>query len=222
MNILKSVYNFVSNLILYIFNILVPEDVKIDKILKIDPSDLFYLLPKSKANIRDIFVLFDYQNNITKSLVRSIKYKNNLKAKKIISQYLFDEIVSISSDKELFGGSLPILLPMPMSKKEKKERGFNQCEEIVRELEKLNNKNFEVRYDILFKTKETERQTKLSKQKRLENVLNCMQVLDNSKIKDRTVIVFDDVFTTLSTLKEAKRALLEAGSRKVIGLFIAH
>lgn len=222
MNILKSVYNFVSNLILYIFNILVPEDVKIDKILKIDPSDLFYLLPKSKANIRDIFVLFDYQNNITKSLVKSIKYKNNLKAKKIISQYLFDEIVSISSDKELFGGSLPILLPMPMSKKEKKERGFNQCEEIVRELEKLNNKNFEVRYDILFKTKETERQTKLSKQKRLENVLNCMQVLDNSKIKDRTVIVFDDVFTTLSTLKEAKRALLEAGSRKVIGLFIAH
>ncbi len=222
MNILKSVYNFVSNLILYIFNILVPEDVKIDKILKIDPSDLFYLLPKSKANIRDIFVLFDYQNNITKSLVKSIKYKNNLKAKKIISQYLFDEIVSISSDKELFGGSLPILLPMPMSKKEKKERGFNQCEEIVRELEKLNNKNFEVRYDILFKTKETERQTKLSKQKRLENVLNCMQVLDESKIKDRTVIVFDDVFTTLSTLKEAKRALLEAGSRKVIGLFIAH
>jgi competence protein ComFC len=222
MIIIKSAYKLIHNFILKIFNILVPEDIKIDKILKINSDDLYSLLPKSKVSIKDIFVLFDYQNNTIKILIKSIKYRNNLKVKKLISRYLYDEIVSICSDQSLFSGNIPILLPMPMSKKEKKERGFNQCEEVVKELEKLGNKNFEVRYDVLFKTKETLRQTKLSKTKRIKNVVNSMRVFDNSKIKDRTIIVFDDVFTTLSTYNEARRVLLKGGSKKVMGLFIAH
>jgi competence protein ComFC len=224
MTILKLIRSWVEKLVEFIQNILVPEDIKIQKLLDLPAGIMRDLLPKSAVYSKDIFVLFDYQNKIIRLIVKSIKYKNNAGLRKRIAGFLYEEIVDISSEIALFEGSPPLLIPMPMSKIEKRKRGFNQCEELVREIKKLGGDNIEVSYNTLKKIRETERQTKLSREERLLNIKNSMAVseTDFSKIKNKVVIVLDDVYTTGASLLEARRALLAAGARRVIGLFIAH
>ena len=102
-------------------NLLVPEESRIQRLLFLEPSKLQELLPRSVVHSKDILVLFDYSNKIVRLIVKSIKYKNNLNLKKIIAKYLYEEIIDLSSDIALFEGVPPILVPMPMSRKEKKK-----------------------------------------------------------------------------------------------------
>ena len=222
MFILKSATNWIKKLLKTLVNFLVPEDLKIQKLLALPVGTMQELLPKSPVYSKDIFVLFDYHHKIVRLIIKFIKYKNNASLRKRIAVYLYEEILDISSEITLFEGSLPILVPMPMSKKEKRNRGFNQCEELVREIKKLGGENIEVFYNILKKIRETKRQTKLNREERLENVKESMAVFDFSKIKNRPIIVLDDVYTTGASLLEARRALTSAGAKRVIGLFIAH
>lgn len=252
MNLSNKLIKWWKKLIETIQDILVPEDRKIQKLIDLDLWVMKDLLPKSAVCMKDVFVLFDYQNKIVKLIVKSIKYKNNKNLKERIAKYFYEEIISISSDISLFSGKPPIILPMPMSKKEKQNRGFNQCEEICREIKKLD-PNLEIYYNVLQKTKETERQTKLSREEREINVKDSMCVFLGSKAtiktqypgqsegkshaksptlsnntliptttKNRVCIIIDDVFTTGASFKEARRALLSSGAHSVYGLFIAH
>ncbi len=221
MPLLKLIKSWVEKILGFIQNILVPEDIKIQKLLNLPTGVMRDLLPKSAVYSKDIFVLFDYQNKIVRLIVKSIKYKNNASLRKKIAIYLYEEIVDISSEIALFEGSSPLLVPMPMSKLEKKKRGFNQCEELVKEIKKLGGENIEVSYDTLKKIRETKRQTELNREERMKNIMNSMEA-ENKIIKNRVVIVLDDVYTTGASLAEARRVLLSAGTKRVIGLFIAH
>ncbi len=218
---MKTFKKWVKRLIATIQNLLAPEDAKIQKLLDFPAGIMRDLLPKSPVYMKDVFVLFDYQNKIVRLIVKSIKYKNNANLRKRIAVYLYEEIIDMSSDIALFEGAPPLLVPMPMSKKEKRKRGFNQCEELVREIKKLGGDNIEVSYDTLKKIRETERQTKLSREERILNVMNSMEA-ESKIIKNKTIIVLDDVYTTGASLSEARRALLSAGAKRVIGIFIAH
>ena len=233
MPILKSASNWVKMALKTIQDLLVPEDIKIQKLLDLPTGTMRDILPKSPVYSKDIFVLFDYQNKIVRLIVKSIKYKINVNLRKRIAGYLYEEIVDISSEIALFEGAPPLLVPMPMSKDEKRNRGFNQCEELVREIKKLGGQNIEVSYNTLKKVRETERQTKLGKEERVENIKNSMCAFLRNEMTtkmqhpersegERVVIVLDDVYTTGASLLEARRALLSAGAKRVIGLFIAH
>jgi len=202
-------------------NILVPENIKVQKLLGLPLGTLRELLPKSPLYMKDIFVLFDYQNKIVQFIVKSIKYKNNVSLRKRLSVYLYEEILDITSDIGLFEGTPPILVPMPMSKAEKRKRGFNQCEELAKEIKKIGGENIEVSYNTLKKIKETERQTVLSKEERFKNVKNSMTA-NLGLYNNRTFIVLDDIYTTGASFSEARRALLLSGARRVVGIFIAH
>ena len=221
MKILITLTNWWKSLVVSIQNLLAPEDVKIQKLLDFPLGVLRDLLPKSPVYIKDIFVLFDYQNKIVRLIIKSIKYKNNANLRRRIATYLYEEIVDISSEVTLFEGSTPLLVPMPMSKKEKRNRGFNQCEELAREIKKMGESNIEVSYNTLKKTRETERQTKLSREERALNVMDSMEA-DSKITKNKIIIVLDDVYTTGASFSEARRALLASGARRIIGIFIAH
>jgi len=224
MKILETLVNWWQKIIEFGQDLLVPENIKTQKLLNIPVGMMRNILPQSSTRVKDVFVLFDYQNKIVQFIIKSIKYKNNANLRKRVAQYLYEEMIDISSEITLFEGTQPILVPMPMSKIEKRKRGFNQCEEIAKEIKKLSGENLEVFCDILKKIRETERQTNLSRIDRLKNVKNSMIVSDNNfgKIKNRTVVVLDDVYTTGASFSEAKRALLSAGARRIMGLFIAH
>ena len=230
MFILKSATNWIKKIVEILLTILIPEDLKIKNILNISAGEIRGLLPKSPVYSDNIFVLFDYHHKMVRQIIKAIKYKNNRGLRKKIAILLYEEIIDISSEIALFEGKPPLLIPMPMSKKEKRNRGFNQCEELCKEIKKLAGDNIKISYNTLKKVKETERQTKLSREARLENIKNSMTVLDSARswtsgrkeMSNNTVIVLDDVYTTGASLLEASRALTSAGAKRVIGIFIAH
>lgn len=221
MKYLKKLRYLFNTLLYFLSDFLVPEDKQIERLVKMDPSKMRSILVRSVVRLQDISVLFDYHNSIVRLLIKNLKSKNNPQVRKKLALFLYEEIVELASDITLFTGSPPILVPMPMSKDEKSKKGFNQCEELCREIARLSDGNIIVSYDALKKIRETKRQTSLGREARLKNVANSM-LADRKLVKDQTMIILDDVYTTLATFSEARRALLASSARSIHGLFLAH
>ena len=64
-------------------------------------------------------------------------------------------------------------------------------------------------------------QSLLPRQDRLINVKGAFTVTDSSKVKDKTILLVDDVLTTGTTLNECSRVLKEAGAKKIVVAVIA-
>ena len=136
-------------------------------------------------------------------------------------EYILDELI----DKALFSNfQKPIIVPIPISKNRLKERGYNQCSIIARELERIDgDSNFTLCEDALKKTKDSPSQTSVkNRKKRLQNIKGCFSVSNHEKIKGSNIILIDDVITTGATMNEASRILIEAGADQVICFAIAH
>jgi len=204
-----------------LFEIIVPEERKLSHLLALEPHSMRSLLPHSPARIKNVWILFDYHNKLIRFLIRRLKYKNNEAVRRRLAVFLYEELLENITEISLFEGEPPIIIPMPMSPKERRARGFNQCEMLCREIQKLSYGNLKFSYDALRKNRETSRQAELGRALRQINIKNSISA-ESSLIKNKSVIVLDDVFTTGASFSEARRALLDAGATKVYGIFIAH
>ena len=112
-----------------------------------------------------------------------------------------------------------IIIPVPMYKIKKQKRGYNQTELITKKIAK----NLELQEDskILLKIKNTKTQSKLNEKQRYENIKNVFNIKDNEKIKNKNIILFDDIITTGATINECARILKQNGATKVVVLAIA-
>ena len=100
-----------------------------------------------------------------------------------------------------------------------KERGFNQSEEIAKELSKI--LEIPALNDVLIKTKQTFNQVDLKKEERERNIKGAFFCQKRELIANRKILLVDDVFTTGSTMEESARILKEAGAAQVWGITVA-
>ncbi len=113
-----------------------------------------------------------------------------------------------------------IIISVPMYKKKKNQRGYNQSELIAKETAKKV-ENIEYRNDILIKIRNTAKQSSLNKEQRKENLKNAYVVNNNEYILNKNILIFDDIYTTGSTANECAKTLIEAGAKDVGILTIA-
>ncbi|MCX6806571.1 MAG: ComF family protein [Candidatus Berkelbacteria bacterium] len=113
-----------------------------------------------------------------------------------------------------------ILVPVPLHVSRESERGFNQA---VLLAEKIANKlDLKILKDSLIKTKKTISQTELNQVLRKRNIRGTFSFVgDRSKVKNRVVILIDDVWTTGSTMNECAKVLKKTGASRVWGLVLA-
>ena len=151
-----------------------------------------------------------YHDPRVTALVWEVKYYGTAGATALAGAYLSDLLLSIAGE-EL---GTPLLLPVPMHKARRRERGHNQtellCKSALAHIEGV----CEYAPRALVRTRATTPQQGLPKQVRLRNVDGSMTA-DASAVEGRVCIVLDDVTTTGATLAEAKRALRSAGARAV-------
>ncbi len=184
--------------------------------------------PAERESANWIFPLFDYRHPLVKKAVWLLKYKNKKPLAGIFAEVMYGRILEELSDLSTMENFIePILLPIPLSSKRYRERGFNQAELICKELMKISDLRYGVdmklEKDVLIKIKDTSHQAHIeNRSERLRNVVGSFAVKNNERIKRKNIILIDDVTTTGATLAEAKKILKQAGARKIIAFTIAH
>jgi ComF family protein len=152
-----------------------------------------------------------------KRLIQNFKYPPLIRElRKELSSIIISHFLLLDKKPDF---SNFVLVPIPLTKKKLRWRGFNQAEEIAKEIAKF----FKLTLisDCLIKIKETRDQTELSEKERKENVKGVFFVKNKEKIWEKNVLLIDDVFTTGATMEEAAKVLKEAGAKKIIGIVIA-
>lgn len=96
---------------------------------------------------------------------------------------------------------------VPMHTKDFEKRGYNQCELLAKELSYLLGIPYK---KTLVKVKHTKPQHKLSAKKRRKNLKGAFKVIDKKLVKDKSVLIIDDIVTTGTTLGECAKALQKA------------
>jgi ComF family protein len=108
------------------------------------------------------------------------------------------------------------VIPVPLHKIKRRQRGFNQAELIAQAaLKVLRTGRFVLGKDVLQRQRETQSQIGLTSHQRRENMRGAFAVTRAEEIRGREVLVVDDVYTTGTTVSECARVLRRAGASRV-------
>jgi ComF family protein len=103
------------------------------------------------------------------------------------------------------------LVPVPLSAKRERERGFNQSERLAAAL--AARLDLDV-WHVLLRTHFTSSQTRLTPEERLRNVSGAFRVTgDPARLRGAHLVLVDDVVTTAATLNACAAALFAGGTR---------
>src|SRR5271157_3902439 len=115
----------------------------------------------------------------------------------------------------------PLLVPVPLHKNKRGDRGFNQAELLARAAVKRLPQPLELAIAVLVRQRATISQVGLTREQRIENVRDAFCVRERERVRDRVVILVDDVMTTGTTLSECAGVLKKAGAEKVLAATVA-
>ena len=174
--------------------------------------------------VKGVTILFEYHDPLVHQAIRALKFKGNQIVAKLLAEVLYENIIETLAEKIQFEKFYnPVFIPMPSSNKRKQERGWNQCELVAVELAHLDiGKNFSIDTKSFIKNSYTETQVGKTRAERLHNLAGSFSVKNPDALRDRNIILFDDVVTTGATMSEAKKTLLSAGARKIWCVALAH
>ncbi len=171
-----------------------------------------------------IYSMYDYRDPIIKKTIWFLKYRGKKSLAKIFASAMYYQYMEELSELSIiYDFKNPTLIPIPLSKKRYMERGFNQSELLCKELLILSPTSFVLEKNVLLKQKDTPHQAHIKdRQTRLKNIIGSFYIKNPKIIKNKNIILIDDVTTTGATLSEAKKILKQAGAKKIIALTIAH
>ena len=151
--------------------------------------------------------IFKYDEIIRQKL---IEYKFQDKA------YMYKTFAKIILKNKKVCGFLEkydIIIPVPIHKKRRLKRGYNQTELIAKEICK--NISLELKTDVLIKQKNIKAQSELNKNERKQNIKNAFEIKNINEIIDKKILLFDDIYTTGSTVNECSKILKKAGAKQI-------
>jgi|JI8StandDraft_2_1071088.scaffolds.fasta_scaffold01710_11 ComF family protein len=136
-------------------------------------------------------------------LLHHIKYKNEPELAEMLGNWYGTELFESS-----LAQSFDIIVPVPLHPKKLKIRGYNQSDYFGRGLSKGLHTSYQD--NILVRNTHNATQTKKSRYQRWQNVNTIFSVSDALDIKNKSILIVDDVVTTGATLEACANTLLEA------------
>ena len=184
-------------------------------------------LPDSEGP-RNIFAAAHYDYEITRRAVWLLKYRGIKQLAEPLAELINTRCFSVKHRVFYFDKSEWIIIPIPLSSKRLRERGYNQAELIAKHLlDKIKTSDVEIKNigcltDVLYKKFHTESQVNVKdREKRLKNMKGSFGIKNPELIKNKNIILIDDVSTTGATISEAEKTLLKAGAKKIIAMVVA-
>ena len=154
--------------------------------------------------------LFQYTGEIRDTI---LKYKFNEKS------YIYRTFLEFAKNNEEMCSQIKkydIIIPVPVSKKRFKQRGYNQSALIAKNLAKT--LNIDYKENVLIKIKDNKPQSEMGQDKRKSNVKDVYKIKNKEKIYQKKVLILDDIFTTGNTVNECAKVLIENSANNV-GIF---
>ncbi|MFA5356208.1 MAG: ComF family protein [Candidatus Omnitrophota bacterium] len=153
---------------------------------------------------------------IVKELIRAFKYRGKDYLGPTLASLMTEFIKEYAIPVEL----MDMIIPVPLSNVRLREREFNQARILSENIARAFNK--ELSGDSLKRVKHTRNQAELEAGERLLNVKDSFAAVKKEIIKNRNILLVDDVLTTGATCSEAARALKGAGANVVFVLTLAN
>ena len=148
------------------------------------------------------------KKSVIQRMLHELKYKQNKECGRYLGTLLANEIVS--SD---WMCNVDVIIPVPLSKKRKFQRGYNQSVLIAEPLaEKF---GLTINDEAVVRTVNTETQTHKNREERWNSMQNIFKIEDISAIKNKHILVLDDVLTTGATIEVLCNVLLQESGAKV-------
>lgn len=160
---------------------------------------------------------FYRKDGAAQKLIHLLKYQGH----KDIGLFLGNQLGASISDSSEFN-SVDVIIPIPLHHKKFRRRGFNQSELIAEGIREIT--NIEIDTKAVFRAASSETQTKRSAYKRWENVSGIFKLADDNNLRNKHVLVVDDVITTGSTMEACLNALMpiEGISLSVAAIAYSH
>lgn len=156
----------------------------------------------------------NYQKN-ARALIHQFKYKNKI----YLSLPLAELMIDFIQQYHLPLNHCDYLIPIPLSPAKLREREFNQAEVLAKRIAG----HFGIRLlsGNLKRIRNTHAQADLDKESRWRNIAGAFKITNPDTIKEKTILLLDDVLTTGATASEASRVLKNAGASAVYVLTLA-
>jgi ComF family protein len=168
---------------------------------------------KENANTFDgIFVASYYHDMLLQKMIHLYKYRFIRDLSQPLALLLAQAIQN---------STLPtpdIIIPVPLHKRRERWRGFNQSAELANALDLHICLNTDILLRVRYTTPQVQMKNKIGRQ---ENLSNAFVVTDELQIKNKNILLIDDVVTTGTTLHECSRTLKNAGAKSVFCLVLA-
>ena len=195
------------------------------------PQIVSLAVNKEEIEPLSVTALLPYRTELIQSLVLEAKFEKNRRAQALLGSVVTDYI-KVWSKTRTFEGQPPpnmILVPLPLGEKRRKERGYNQVEEVslfAMQTLHADDDVFTIRLatDLLMRVRETAPQMTLGKAARLLNMREAFGLAHPTSPLDPslTYILLDDVVTTGASLAAAHDTLIKAGAKQILVLALAH
>ncbi len=150
---------------------------------------------------KDKFFIYKYQD-IIRNLLLNYKFND--------ASYLANSFAYlIKNNKKIYSilKSYDIIIPVPLHKKRMNERGYNQTELIAKKL------GIPVETNCLIKTKNIKPQSTKKAKERQIDIKNVFAIQNVEKIKNKKLLLLDDIYTTGSTANECIKTLSKATNK---------
>jgi ComF family protein len=147
-----------------------------------------------------------------RELVHLLKFHGVKPAANVLGQMLGEAIAKLDL------GDKVLVIPVPLYRAKRRQRGFNQAEMIARAAIRVSpaREGLQLAPDILLRTRDTHSQIGLTSHQRRENLRGAFSVVRATEVTGREVLLVDDVYTTGTTASECARVLRRAGAAKVL------
>jgi len=168
-----------------------------------------------RAKIENISAFYFYEKGSRyQNLVHNIKYNNQKETAYGMGRLFGNEI------KGSAFSNIDIIIPVPLHRRKKRKRGFNQSEWIARGLADSLERPLEAK--LLYRRVSNPTQTSKSRIERWENVEFIFKLKDSEKIAGKHVLLVDDVLTTGATIDACANTLLQARDIKLSVAVLAY
>lgn len=168
-----------------------------------------------KEEVERAMSLFVYKpGGVMGRVVHDFKYRHHPDTARYMGRMLGRELLPTG-----FFEGIDVMVPMPITRSRRRERGYNQSEELGRGVSEVTGVGMDV--CSVQRRVFARSQTRLSAEERRENLRGAFRIVDVGRLLGRHVLLIDDVITTGATMCSCIGAMRESGVSRISVLSLA-